>query len=574
MTSKRAIGAAVAVALSLFLAHALYRVHQPVSMDDAYMVLRYAKQLLAGHGHAWNPDGQQVFGATGTLHLALLTLYEALLPLRDQDVLALGSLSFALLTLAALARVCVLALRSPLREHPWSVALGVWLLVVPQRLFISHALSGMDTMSALFANCLVAGAAIWLARTGSMRALAAAVGAAFLAILARPDDGLYAVLAPSIAVVLAAPRPRLPLLLKLGAGLAAMLGAYLALATAIFGNPLPLPFYAKSIGYFAEYSAARAWNPFEYLGQILVMWLPALLVIVFGVTRRTAPVVTALLVPVALTFTYYFGVVQIMGVGARYYVPATPFAIIAALLVVDDLFAQPDVAASLLRAVAIRWPLALALAVAGPAILRDAETLYAAQATPPPPEFPPACYERPAAGRLPDVEYAAVITELSRLAASLPPGARIALSEHGRIGAAAPQVLLDDLVGLHDPEFAHHGFDPEVELARKPDAIWMPHYFFVRLWHDLITDERLWSEYDVWPDALLYGFAIRRDSPYRERLYAGFEEIWRRLYPDKDIGAWRAVRLRSELPECRRGSRTPAGSPGKASAQSAYNRGP
>lgn len=572
MTSKRAIGAAAAIGLAVFLAHALYRVGKPISLDDAFMVLRYAKQILAGHGHAWNPDGQQVFGATGAVHLAIVTLFEALLPFSGHAKLALASLVCALLALAALPRICVLLLRSRLREAPWLVALGVWLFLVPQRLFISNALSGMDTMSALFANCLVAGAALWLARTGSTRALLAAVGAAPLAILARPDDGLYALLTPLLAVALGGPAPRLPLLLKLGGGLALTLGVYLAIATAIFGDPIPLPFYAKGIGFFVDYTAARAWNPFEYLGQILAMWLPALLVILFGVNRRTAPEVSALLVPVALTFSYYFSVVQIMGMAARYYVPATPFAIVAAVVVLDDLFAQAEPSAALLRALAARWPLALALAVSAPAILHDAEVVYGAKPSALAPGFPVVCYERPAVGSLPDVDYNAVISELSLLAASLPPGARIALSEHGRIGAAAPHVMLDDLIALHDPEFARHGFDAEVELARKPDAIWMPHYFFVRIWRDLISDQRLWAEYDVWPDAFLFGFALRRDGPHREQLYAGFQEIWRRMYPNQDIAAWRVTRLRSELPECRADSRMPAGVPGKEDPQSAYNR--
>jgi hypothetical protein len=333
---------------------------------------------------------------------------------------------------------------------------------------------------------------------------------------------------------------------------------YLAVGAAIFGDPLPLPFYAKSAGYFSEYAAARAWNPFDYLGQILAMWLPALLVILFGVNRRTAPEVVALLAPVALTFTYYFSVVQIMGAGARYYVPATPFAVIAALVVIDDLSAASDRDRELRHSLVTRWPLALVLAIAVPTALHDAEIRFGAMPSALDPAFPSTCYERPAVGRLPLASYDAIIAELSKLAVSLPPGTRIALSEHGRIGAAAPQVLLDDFIALHDPEFAHHGFDPEVELARKPDAIWMPHVYYVRLWHDLMADPRLWDEYDVWPDALLYGFAIRRDSPQRQQLYDGFDALWQRLYPDQDIASWRATRLRGELPECRRESRVSA----------------
>ena len=559
MSSRRAMVAVVLAGCALLLVHAAYRLRHPIAVDDAYMVLRYAKQMLAGHGHAWNPDGRQVFGVTGTLHLLLVTVLAGLLPLGDSSVLALASLGFTVLALGALAFVSVGLVRSPrLREKPWLAVAGMWLFVLPQRLFISQALNGMDCMSALFANTLVAGAALWLGRSGEPRALAAAVGAAFLALVARPDDGIYAILTPLLAVLLGEAPQRGRLLLRLSAGLALALALYLGIAAAVFGNPLPLPFYAKSFGYFTEYTAARAWNPFDYLGLIASAWMPVAIVVLFGITRRSAPELVALGAPVALTFGYYFTVIQIMGMGARYYMPATPFAALAALIVVDDLLAAPDGAAEVLRALRRRWPLALLLAIGVPTALRDAEAAYAPPFTAQNPGFPGACYERSAQGRLPPVNYDRVISDLSHLLKSLPSGARVALSEHGRIGAAAPQVSLDDLIALHDPEFAHRGFDPELELARKPDAIWLPHYFFVPLWHGLAADPRLWDEYEVWPDALLYGFAIRRDSPYRAQLRAGFAQIFRELYPGEDLEAWRATRLRSERPECRRDSRVPA----------------
>src|SRR5215468_8291399 len=40
--------------------------------DDAYMYLRYAHNLLRGHGISWNP-GTPVYGATSLLHLIVVT---------------------------------------------------------------------------------------------------------------------------------------------------------------------------------------------------------------------------------------------------------------------------------------------------------------------------------------------------------------------------------------------------------------------------------------------------------------------------------------------------------------------
>jgi hypothetical protein len=59
----------------------------PTDFDDAYMYLRYAHNLLAGEGVAWNPGEGSVFGVTSLLHLALLTglrwLFANLGPLRS-----------------------------------------------------------------------------------------------------------------------------------------------------------------------------------------------------------------------------------------------------------------------------------------------------------------------------------------------------------------------------------------------------------------------------------------------------------------------------------------------------------
>ena len=89
MSSRRAMVVVVLAGCALLLVHAAYRLRHPIAVDDAYMVLRYAKQMLAGHGHAWNPDGRQVFGVTGTLHLLLVTVLAGLLPLGDSSVLPL-----------------------------------------------------------------------------------------------------------------------------------------------------------------------------------------------------------------------------------------------------------------------------------------------------------------------------------------------------------------------------------------------------------------------------------------------------------------------------------------------------
>ncbi|MGH9885709.1 MAG: hypothetical protein ACREBE_09285, partial [bacterium] len=123
MSPRRSLAVGLAVMAALVLGHVAWRIARPESMDDAYMFVRYAKEFLAGHGHAWNPDGQQVFGLTGSLHFLLVLALVALLPLSDDRIVTTASLLWGLLAFAALARVAVSALSGRLRERKaWLVA--------------------------------------------------------------------------------------------------------------------------------------------------------------------------------------------------------------------------------------------------------------------------------------------------------------------------------------------------------------------------------------------------------------------------------------------------------------------
>src|SRR5512138_4009826 len=52
----------------------------PTDFDDAYMYLRYADHLLAGHGVAWNAGEGPVFGVTRLLHLGVVAVLRWLFP--------------------------------------------------------------------------------------------------------------------------------------------------------------------------------------------------------------------------------------------------------------------------------------------------------------------------------------------------------------------------------------------------------------------------------------------------------------------------------------------------------------
>jgi hypothetical protein len=121
--------------------------------------------------------------------------------------------------------------------------------------------------------------------------------------------------------------------------------------------------------------------------------------------------------------------------------------------------------------------------------------------------------------------------EVALLAAASPPGTTIALSEHGLVGADAPRAVLIDVLGLHDPIFARHGFTAAELWRRKPDVIWMPHPDHTQMLHDILASEELWRHYVFYPEAFTYGLALRLDGPRTELLRGLLSARWRAIYP-------------------------------------------
>lgn len=534
-----------AIAWGALAAFAWRMVRSRSAFDDAYVYLRYAKHLLAGMGPAWNPGEGPVYGFTSSLYLALVTALRALLDAGDAAILNLASGGAATAGVALLALVCRRHLSAGFLRLPYAVwlllalyALGLW-SALPY-----HARTGMDTTLAFACNALLVLATLEAARAPRWGRAAALVLAGYLSFAARPDNLLYALLLPPLFLVLAPPRRR-----RLAAVYVLGLGALLALDTLVkwrvFGDPLPLSFHAKTAGYYEGYLGAHQWNPMLSLTEVGETAVPFLLLIVIFVTRRSAGLAAAFLLPVVLTYGYFFTVVQIMGYRGRFYLPALPLVIVGALLVLDRFLRPPRPPAPWTRATAGWNPVRLALVpilllatarpiqvaaiglgerwlVSAPAP-RVAETVYRTAAGAPPPRLE----------RWPPKVIAA-------LAAALPAGTRISLSEHGLVGAAAPHVSIDDPVGLHDPVFARRGFSAEALLARRPSLVWLPHPHYSKLVAELLDSETLWRDYDVYPGAFDYGLAVRRDD--RARVRAPLEAAWRRSYGALEIARFRASR--------------------------------
>ena len=538
--SRRALQTAAAVALACGVGAFVYIVLNsvPCYFDDAYMFIRYANNLLAGYGHAWNPGGEQTFGSTSLTHLGVVTLLRA----------CFGGLSNARLLLvasaipaAALLAVLVVACAGLTRHRLLSGNYVLWggLLVpalVLQEPFKYHLRSGMDTMLSTLCNALLIFVTMRLVVRPGTRRLIAVVAIAYLTYLTRPDNGIYSTLFPALCILLLVSGPRRKLLATFSVSMIAVLVVDLLVKRALLGTALPLPFYAKQHGAYEGYLGVPIWNPIVFMRTFFAVALPFVCIILFFIQRRELRMLSAFLVPVALTFAYYFSVNQIMGFEARFYYPALPFFVVGAALLVDGWFLNaPEDGTVGQGEFLLRLIVMLFVVLAGRQATYSTYLIYDRLFEEPSAGPPSRRYEITAATPLPDPGWEDTAQQMAMIAQRAPKGTKIALSEYGLVGAAAPQVTMIDVVGLHDKYFALNGFSAEELFRREPDLIWFPHSHYTRMVRDILDSDEFWDRYLYYPGAFALGLAIRKDSEHFDELMALIKERWKVGYGDRKM---------------------------------------
>jgi hypothetical protein len=511
--------------------------------DDAYMFVRYADNFLSGYGVAWNRDGTQTYGVTSILYLFWIVVLRWLFPEVDSaNVLIRASALFGLLaigvntiTINSFVRSKTLAkLKLPL------AASMTYLLLSP--IYRFHAVSGMDTTLSIFVNSVLALLAFRLTFRSDPRSMLLTVLAGYLSFLARPDNLLYAICLPVSCQLLLSDIDQKKTSTRYLLGLFAVLLIDSIAKWTIFGDPLPLPFYAKTNGYYEGYIGAYQWNPMGYLIYFGSLVLPFLVLISLFVRKESMKIISAFMIPVAVTFAYFFSVVQIMGMEARYYVPALPFFVISSFLVLDR-YLEEQHRNSYTWWLAGRHIRLRLLVIFGliTLLVQPAFRIFAGD-----------IYERlfllrdPTSGRMvnyktasgqfpPELGWWSSIQAVSSIASNLPQGTRVAMSEYGFIGAQSPNVYIIDPLGLNDPIFAHQGFSAFEFFDRKPDLIWLPHPDYTAIVSSILNANEFWMEYDYYPGAFDYGIAIRRDSVSYQIIYEMVEKVWQQRYKNLEL---------------------------------------
>jgi hypothetical protein len=550
---------------------------EPTDFDDAYMYLRYAAHALHGQWLVWNPGEGPVYGVTSLLHLVIVTAIRGVLPRADgASVLELASGLAALGWLASLTATWARFSTGGLEVAGAPRALVAAILLVAGlafgEAFAFHAHSGMDTMLGALGATLCVFTALGLAEAPSPgRALGAAL-IGVLAIEARPDNAIIAALCPALALglgpgfVVGGNRgARLRCGLLWAATFVVLVTIDVALKWRWLGTPLPLAFHAKRPGFYRGFAGEHSWNPFWFLEVAAGAVTPFVLALLLLARRRDLRLLGALLGPAMVTVAALFGVNQIMGHLGRFFFPALAPVVVAGALVTDrwvhelrggDVpapWARPagdqrvtlDArAAGTARAVLVRIGCAALVLLGGARALDEAGRHFARRATglslpstallSPTLPSPEDTHRVAAPTPLPEVDSWLAAHQVARLAAAAPPGTTLALSEHGLVGAEAPDVVLIDLLGLHDRAFSGAGFSTAELWRRHPDLIWMPHPDHTRMLHDILDSDEFGRHYDFYPDAFTYGFALRHDGPRFPALLTLFAARWKATYPGLD----------------------------------------
>ncbi|HMI59464.1 MAG TPA: hypothetical protein VK518_01105 [Puia sp.] len=480
-------------------------------LDDAYMFIRYANNMIKGGTYGWNFH-EKTFGCTSipyTFFIVLMKITGIGRILNPKQILLAASCFWAIAAMLLFHKTLKMITRGSQLSNNIFLK-GIILLIVLTPTFVTNMGYGMDTTLSLFANTLVLYLLLSFLEAPSFRKLAVAVGSCYFTFLVRPDNIIYAGTLPFLFLFFNK-RPRKEFFLTYS-----ILGGLLLLDTLIkyfyFGNPLPLPFYAKSSGFYEGYVGIFKWNPMEYLLIFLLSFGSLLLLLnILAFTRKTLRASAPYLIPFILTMGYYFTVTQIMGMSGRYYLPSIPFlvggliaALSASLSEKTNFIAPVKITSVVVMVTAFlfsytfitpiynSWKMSKAVAIAK-AFTKDT---------------PDKTYEAPVES------WGGALNTISNTLTHLPKDIRIAASEYGYISAYNPDLPILDLCGLQDKYIAMRGWNDSVLRAFNPDLIWMIHKDYTALYYKISHGAYFMEAYDFYPNVLAYGIAVRKNSSY------------------------------------------------------------
>jgi len=504
--------------------------------DDAYMFLRYAKLWLAGYGESWNAGEGPVYGNTSQLHFFVVLALRAFTSYSDRLVLSLSSAIPALLFLLYLPWVCAKHAAVYSGKPGW-IRYAFWFLTASAAFayFTSismHFKTGMDACLSLLLHLLLIDCVLTYSKQPTRSRLILVAVVVYLAFLARPDNLMTCALFAFLGVMLLAKNYRSALVLCVVTGVLVLLDGFIKWQ--YFGDVVPLAFYVKQQGFYEGFNDVISNSPWFSFSHFLYGVWPFALLLCWYCRRENFLMLGVMLIPALLTIFYYFTLQTIMNLEARYFFPFTVYFVMAAVLVV-----RHDIRA-IFSAKGIFIALLFSGLYVGIGLIHEHRWTVAGFFTSAPTTCDDSALNRGAdLPKLPPVPVKDSYHGVSDMMKLMPAGVTVAMTEHGYMGAFHTHVNILDMIGLHNREVAHQGYSTDWFYAKKPDAIWIPHWSYTCINAKTFSDPRFLQEYDFYPVLFLTGYAVRKDSTYYQPLNEALETVWESLYPGLSLEDYR-----------------------------------
>jgi arabinofuranosyltransferase len=477
--------------------------------DDSFITLRYARNLIEGHGLTWNAGERPVEGITNVGWALIIAAAGAFAPTHLVGITrALGIVAgvSGIFLATYIARRALGA-----RRRHWALLVAWHLALAP--FYVRNASNGLEStlVCALVLGCVAVWQTILAApeRRGPWLWWAVLTGALYAS---RPDAPLFSFvgLCAVLAVVRDRPSARRNFFIA-GAGAAGLIAAETIARVVYYGSAVPLPAYMK-----LRPLAALAPDMIRYtlgtnLFGIASQLAMVALVLSLAFCLRPAswpPFATVILLAAGAYLGYFLLVIPVMNVHWRFQVPVyAPMVVAAVIATVPLIPDRADSRSRLSRAV---------FAVVFGAAALPALPVFSGEATQ---------QYRSREG----------YEEIGKTVADLE-GLSCATSEAGALPFFSGCRTLD-LGGLndafiakrrhHDPDFtAHFAAYLETEF-RLPDLYVdpFPEYPYAQM---KALPERLRARYDLLPSAPDAPVYILRSSPFRDVLRSRLTAIDRR----------------------------------------------
>lgn len=501
----------------------------PWFFDDGFMFLRYAKIWLMGYGESWNIGEGPVYGNTSQLHFLVVLALAATQFFSDYQIVNIGSFTPFFIFMWWMPWFC--ARHAPFwQEKPWYYRFVFWTLALGpffywKTPYTYFAYTGMDTGLSILLNLLLIDAALTYSKTGKRCYFYALIATTFLAYAARPENILPGGLFGFFWLALMDKKIRDAFVFAVAVGV--LVVADLGWKYFYFGDFFPLAAYSKNSGYLEGFAGAVKNHAILTFFAFLVYLFPYVFLHCLCFRREHLKPVLILLLPVAITVCYFFTMVTLMNMGARYEFPFIPYIMASAIIFFTGF--KPWLDHWKRSAIGIIVFVAIVTGVRyGDEKSFELSRYFTKDVVPcedyildPPVSYPNV--ERPGGAKGIDL--------ISGVMKQAPAGVKVVMTEHGMVGARAPQVHIIDVIGLHNRHVAHHGFSAEWLFAQEPDMFWGPHFHYTCINRKIFYAEKFWQHYRFFPGLFSWGISLRVDGPHYQELYRLVDDSIRKQYP-------------------------------------------